>query len=335
MRALLLTVGSQGDVQPFVALAIPAARPTGTRPCWPRPPLYRRPGQRLDGVPVRPARPGHGPARARRWHGKHGLRHMLTFCQAMGRRGRGAAARSHRCGTAGRRRGGAPPGAALGQHLAELLGVPAVVTQPKPALVPTREFAPRPGSATRPGALNRPSLPCGPGPVRRVEPGRRSSAGAADVLALPPRPGRHDPLRATTAAAPVHGAARVQRPRGAATRRLAGQRAGHRVLAAASEPGWTPPRRLAEFLEAGEPVVYLGFGSMPGPDPERPGRRAAAPRPGRDEFRAVVASPEPRTAPPAARGPVPGHQAGTARLAVPPRPGRRAPRRGRAPPARP
>ncbi len=28
----------------------------------------------------------------------------------------------------------------LGQHLAEMLGVPAVVAQPNPVLVPTREF---------------------------------------------------------------------------------------------------------------------------------------------------------------------------------------------------
>ena len=59
-----------------------------------------------------------------------------------------------------------------------------------------------------------------------------------------------------------------------------------------SAPGWTPPRRLAEFLEAGEPVVYLGFGSMPGPDPEglSAALRTAA---GRHGFRAVVASPSP------------------------------------------
>jgi sterol 3beta-glucosyltransferase len=37
----------------------------------------------------------------------------------------------------------------------------------------------------------------------------------------------------------------------------------------AAEPDWSPPRRLAEFLDRGDPVVYLGFGSMPGPDPER------------------------------------------------------------------
>ncbi|WP_437344386.1 glycosyltransferase [Mesorhizobium marinum] len=32
---------------------------------------------------------------------------------------------------------------------------------------------------------------------------------------------------------------------------------------------WTPPVGLAEFLAAGEPPIYVGFGSMPGSDPER------------------------------------------------------------------
>ena len=33
-------------------------------------------------------------------------------------------------------------------------------------------------------------------------------------------------------------------------------------------PDWRPPEALAAFLEAGEPPVYVGFGSMPGLDPE-------------------------------------------------------------------
>ena len=34
------------------------------------------------------------------------------------------------------------------------------------------------------------------------------------------------------------------------------------------ETGWEPPRALVEFLEAGEPPVCVGFGSMAGRDPE-------------------------------------------------------------------
>ncbi|MDW6003735.1 glycosyltransferase [Vibrio mangrovi] len=32
---------------------------------------------------------------------------------------------------------------------------------------------------------------------------------------------------------------------------------------------WTPPQNLVDFLEAGEPPIYIGFGSMSGRDPER------------------------------------------------------------------
>jgi sterol 3beta-glucosyltransferase len=34
-------------------------------------------------------------------------------------------------------------------------------------------------------------------------------------------------------------------------------------------PHWTPPRKLAAFLDAGDPPVHLGFGSMPIQDPGR------------------------------------------------------------------
>lgn len=32
-------------------------------------------------------------------------------------------------------------------------------------------------------------------------------------------------------------------------------------------PGWSPPEPLRRFLEAGEPPVYVGFGSMPNQEP--------------------------------------------------------------------
>ncbi|MGW7486210.1 glycosyltransferase [Streptomyces sp. NPDC054786] len=37
-------------------------------------------------------------------------------------------------------------------------------------------------------------------------------------------------------------------------------------------PGWTPESRLADFLQAGPPPVFVGFGSMAPGDPERLGR---------------------------------------------------------------
>lgn len=35
------------------------------------------------------------------------------------------------------------------------------------------------------------------------------------------------------------------------------------------QPGWQPSAKLQAFLEAGEPPVYVGFGSMTGSDPQR------------------------------------------------------------------
>lgn len=37
-------------------------------------------------------------------------------------------------------------------------------------------------------------------------------------------------------------------------------------------PGWNPPRDVADFIEGDSPVAYIGFGSMAGVDPERTGR---------------------------------------------------------------
>ncbi|MEM6336225.1 MAG: glycosyltransferase, partial [Bacteroidota bacterium] len=42
------------------------------------------------------------------------------------------------------------------------------------------------------------------------------------------------------------------------------------------EPGWTPPEDLAQFLDAGDPPVYIGFGSMVGTNPEAKGRLVLA-----------------------------------------------------------
>ncbi|MDF2998280.1 MAG: glycosyl transferase [Xanthobacteraceae bacterium] len=41
-------------------------------------------------------------------------------------------------------------------------------------------------------------------------------------------------------------------------------------------PGWTPPPDLARFLETGPPPIYVGFGSMPLPEPEKVARSVLA-----------------------------------------------------------
>jgi sterol 3beta-glucosyltransferase len=89
-----------------------------------------------------------------------------------------------------------------------------------------------------------------------------------DALGLAPRPGRHDPLTSWdgTPVTALHGYSAHVLPRPADWPASA-HVTGYWTLPAA--PGWSPPRRLADFTETGSPVVYLGFGSMPGPDPER------------------------------------------------------------------
>ncbi len=269
MRALLLTVGSQGDVQPFVALAA-RLRDAGHDPVLAAPAIYQGLAAVRD-VPFAPLdldmeRVGDAV------RGKYGLRHMLAFASAMGRR---AGAVLPALTTLAR--DGADvvvhhPVLPFGQHLAEFLDVPAVVAPPLPVLVPTREFlSPAWSCATRlPGLLNRPSYR-----AARYLSGawcrRALDAWRWDVLGLAPRPGHHDPLvphsgRPVTV---LHSFSAHVVPRPADwpdTARIT----GYWFSGSREHDGvWTPPRRLAEFLDSGEPPVYLGFGSMPTQDPAR------------------------------------------------------------------
>ena len=144
---------------------------------------------------------------------------MVSFCRSMGRR-----AAAVLPGLTAAAAGGADivvhhPVLPLGQHLAEMLGVPAVVAQPQPALVPTREFVSAAWPFRAPRILNRPSYRAarqltGAWCRRDIDRWRR------DVLALPPRRGRHNPLLAcdggpvTTAAAVVASRPQVTWPFG-------------------------------------------------------------------------------------------------------------------------
>jgi len=178
----------------------------------------------------------------------------------------------------------------LGQHVAELLGVPAVVAQMMPALVPTRQFPSAVWPCRVPGMLNRPSYPAaarlaGAWCRKDVDRWRR------DVLDLPSRRGRHDPLVSGDGArVPVlHAFSEHVIPRPAdwpATVHVT----GYWLLPA--HEGWSPPRRLAAFLEAEGPVVYVGFGSMPNLDPARLAASVMTAA-GDNDVRVVVASLDP------------------------------------------
>lgn len=152
-------------------------------------------------------------------------------------------------------------------HIAEKLGVPVVIAIPVPLLVPTRAF-PAIGLPALPlGALyNRLShnlVALGYGTYDKVV-----NRFRRDILGLPPI---------------KRAAMRLQMPDGRPIP----------VLHAVSEhvvprppdwpahvyntgywflnqgAGWTPPADLVRFLDAGDPPVYVGFGSMAGRDPQR------------------------------------------------------------------
>jgi sterol 3beta-glucosyltransferase len=267
MRALLLTVGSQGDVQPFVALAN-RLRSEGHEAVLAAPAIYQGLAATCD-VPFVPL-PLDMNEVGRAVAGKHGLEHVLAFTRAMGQR-----VKTVLPAVTAAARDGADivvhhPVLPIGQHLAEMLGVPAVVAPPMPALVPTAEFlSPAwPYGVRLPKMVNRPSYRAaryltGAWCRRDIDSWRR------DTLALGLRSGRHDPLSPLSAQDPVpalhsFSAHVVARP---ADWPVTAQITGYWFLGGTSD--WSPPRRLAEFIDAGEPPVYIGFGSMPVDDPAK------------------------------------------------------------------
>lgn len=153
-----------------------------------------------------------------------------------------------------------------GQHVAEALGVPAVLGLPLPLYVPTREFrwsgAPLP--AWLPGALNRLTYLGMKMPA--VTFGGVVDKWRATTLGLPARRGRHDPtLAADGTAAPVlHAFSPSVLPR------PSDWPASAVTTGYWTRPDGTPlPERVEEFLAAGDPPVSVGFGSMIGSDPAR------------------------------------------------------------------
>ncbi|PRX98804.1 glycosyltransferase [Allonocardiopsis opalescens] len=154
-------------------------------------------------------------------------------------------------------------------HVAEKMGVPAVPGALQPGWVPTGAF-PNPSLPfTPPRALNRASYAPAQAFARILA---RYGDRLRSDLGLPGRPGSRDILR---------------RPDGGPTTVLQGF---SRHMLPAADPGypptvhttgfwflpaapdWSPPAELEEFLAAGDPPVYIGFGSMVGFDPQKAGR---------------------------------------------------------------
>ncbi|MGW0433599.1 glycosyltransferase [Micromonospora sp. NPDC003197] len=294
MKVLILTMGTRGDVQPFVALAAGLT------------------SQGHEAVLAAPARfanfvRGHGVAFAALDDGPMRVLDTGTAIGEIatgGMRAKAALARRlpamfdqvlDDCWTVAAT--GLGSGADVivhngqvvaGQHVAEKLAVPAVLGLPIPMYVPTREF-PWPGQefpSRLPRMAHRATYLGMQAPAMMF--GRTVDRWRAK-LGLPRRPGRHDPLRRPDGgSAPVlHAMSRHVLPRPddwpatatmtgywfldqvdrAPAQSVAGATADLEGRSAGQQPGL--PAELVAFLDQGEAPIFIGFGSMAGSDPQR------------------------------------------------------------------
>ncbi|MEV1119245.1 glycosyltransferase [Actinosynnema sp. NPDC049800] len=276
MRALLVTHGTRGDVQPMLALAV-ALRRAGHEALLAAPgsfaataaehevefaALDEGPNRLADDPVVKQAVEG----------GYRGLRGKITAVRTARRIKPLMARVLHDVGDVAR---GSRADIVVhtpsvpAQHVAEMLDVPAAVAALQPGWVPTSLFpCPMVPLPRLPKALNRATY-------LTVSATLRAFAGTVDrwrvgELGLSRRRNGHDLLHA---------------PDG-----------GHRLVLQAFSPlvtpvdpdwparvrttgfwflpsrPWSPPEALARFLADGPAPVYLGFGSMAGRDAERTGR---------------------------------------------------------------
>ncbi|MDA0566844.1 glycosyltransferase [Streptomonospora sp. S1-112] len=278
MKALLLTQGTRGDVQPFLALARALHRaghsalvagPAASAGLAAEHGVDYHPVD--DGPTALMGDPELGGAMAT---GLRGLRGTAEAVKVM-RRIKPLMGRVY-AGMADAAEGGADVvvynPSTPGGHIAEYLGVPAVPALLQPTWVPTAAF-PAAGfpAAQVPAALNRATYTALALSVRALAP--VADRLRAERLGLPRRPGRHDILRQAdgTFSTVLQGFSR------------------HLLPAHTGYPDrvhttgfWFPPasgagldRRVEAFLAAGPPPVFIGFSSMPGADPARSGRMMA------------------------------------------------------------
>jgi sterol 3beta-glucosyltransferase len=282
MRVLLLTLGSRGDVEPFLALAV-ALQAAGHQPLLCASDRYRG---WIEGHGVAHAAMNdgfvellesvEGRAGLERSAGLLGmLRTVLRLARQIGplqlqtQRDCWAAAEGfqpqlivHHSKIVG-----AP-------DIAEQLGVPTVLLQLVPLLQPTRAFA-------------CPAFPpwlagLGGGAMRfqayRLINALANRFGAGPAKAwrrergLPPRPAAMGLLTgADGRAMPLlhaHAEALLPRPEDwPASAQVCG------FLRLPAQPDWQAPAALRDFLSAGPPPVYIGFGSMAGRQPEQRARQ--------------------------------------------------------------
>jgi len=262
MRIAIQTLGSRGDVQPYLALAVGLAR-RGHDVQLAAPAQFTGPVA-AHGIPFAPL-PGDvlalrdGPEGRLALGGGGGIvARLKLLAQARPLMRRLLEAERDAV------MGFAPdiilhhPKSLASPHLAEALSCPHVVALPVPALTPTAAFPSPLLPFASLGPLNRASH------VLAVWGAETAFAAAIrawrqDRLGLPARP------RAARRAATLYACSPQLVPV------PSDWGADVHVTGAwfLDEPGWQPPGPLAAFLAAGEPPVYVGFGSMPGRDPQQ------------------------------------------------------------------
>ncbi|HYH76737.1 MAG TPA: glycosyltransferase [Arthrobacter sp.] len=272
MKVLIMTLGTRGDVQPFVALAR-GLLAAGHEAVLTAPQRFAGfvagHGVPFAGVDDGPMRLMDDPAMAAMLEGGARARllqarsmpamftQLLVDCWAVASHGAGASADVvvHN-------------GQIMaGQHVAEKLGVPAVLALPLPMYVPTREF-PWPGvgmPSWLPAWANRATFLGMKAPEAIF--GRVVDRWREDTLGLPRRRGRHDPLRRPdNGKAPVLHAFSPSVLPPPADSPDSVHTTGYWFLPPSDE---ALPPQIENFLRAGAPPVFVGFGSMSGSDPAR------------------------------------------------------------------
>jgi len=260
MRITLHTLGTRGDMQPFLALSVGLKR-RGHDVLMVAPAQFEE-AAAAEGVDLHPMPRAFldlvdSPEAKAMLGGKgRGLKAGMVLMKEYKRLSPGLFNAEWKAARAFRPDGILHHAKALGApHIAEKLGVPLMLASPLPGFTPTSAF---PSPLVPVTSL---------GPFNRVSHSLTTYGGAAsfrgtlrkwreDVLGLPSR-GSGAPLQGT-----LYGYSHHVLPKPpdwgedvAVT--------GYWFLEA---PEWEPDAALAAFLKAGEAPIYVGFGSMPGQD---------------------------------------------------------------------
>jgi len=272
MKVLIMTLGTRGDVQPFIGLA-QGLLAAGHEVVLAAPQRFAGfvagRGVPFAGVDDGPMRLMDDPAMADVFEG--GMRARLRQVRTMPAMFTQLLAD---CWTVASRGAGAGADVVVhngqvtaGQHVAEKLGIPAVLALPTPVYVPTREF-PWPGvgmPSWLPAVANRATFAGMRAPAAIF--GRVVDRWREDTLRLPRRRGRHDPLRRPdNGQVPVLHAFSPSVLPPPADWPDSVHTTGYWFLPSTDE---ALPPHVEDFLGSGDPPVFVGFGSISGRDPAR------------------------------------------------------------------